>query len=63
MLFGHWFPPHVAMHMVPVMAHGDVQRCSGCILLQMKMKITADNVIDLFLFVFSYLCILYISVF
>ena len=62
MLFGRWFPPHVAMPMVLVMAHGDVQRCRGCILLLKKMKITSDNVIDLFLFVFSYLYILYISV-
>ena len=64
MLFGHWFPPHVAMSMVPVTAHGDVERCR-CILLQMNMEITSDNVIDLYLFVFSYLYIhvLYISVF
>ena len=65
MLFGHWFPPHVAMSMVPVTAHGDVERCRRCILLKMNMEITSDNVIDLYLFVFSYLYIhvLYISVF
>ena len=29
MLFGHWFPPHVAMSMVLIMAHSDIQRCRG----------------------------------
>ena len=52
MLFGHWFSPHVAMSMVPVMAHGDVRDAEGAFLSQMNMKITSDNVIDLFLFVF-----------
>ena len=63
MLFGHWFPSHVAMSMGPVMAHGDVQKSRRCILLQTNMEITSDNVIDLYLLVFSYLYILYISVF
>ena len=35
----------------------------GAFLLQMYMKFMSDNVIDLFLFIFSYLYILYISFF
>ena len=59
---------NVAMSVVPVMAHNDAQRCRGYIfMLQMNMKITSDNVIHLFLFVYSYivclLYLLYISVF
>ena len=58
MLYGHWFSPHVAMSMVLVMAHGDVQRGRGCILLQTNMEITSDNVIHLYffcLFIFVYI--------
>ena len=59
---------NVAMSVVPVMALGDVLRCRGCIfMLQMNMEITSDNVIDMFLFVYSYivclLYLLYVSVF
>ena len=58
MLFGYWFPPHVAMSMVPVMAHGDVQRDRRCILLKTNMEITSDHVIDFYffcLFIFVYI--------
>ena len=45
------------------MADGDVQRGRRCILLQMNMEITSDSVIDLYLFVFFYICIYCIYVF
>ena len=64
MLFGHWFPPHVAVSMVYVMSHGAVQRCKGYIdILEMNTKITTDNVIDLFLFVLICIYCIYVFIF